>query len=71
MLKEKNMNDIGCIIRPKSIAVVGASNRPGSVGLSAFKNLLQAGYKGVLYPVNPKSKSIQGVKAYPNLSGKF
>ena len=61
------MIDIGCIISPKSIAVVGASNRPGSVGLAAFKNLLQAGYKGILYPVHPNAKSIQGVKAYPSL----
>lgn len=55
------------IINARSIAVVGASNRPGSVGLAAFKNLLGAGYKGVLYPVHPKEKSIQGVKAYPAL----
>lgn len=60
--------DIDCIISPKSIAVVGATNRPGSVGLATFKNLLQAGYQGVFYPVNPKSKSIQGVKAYPSLT---
>jgi len=60
--------DIECIISPKSIAVVGATNRPGSVGLATFKNLLQAGYQGILYPVNPKSKSIQGVKAYPSLT---
>lgn len=62
------MNNIDSIINPKSIAVVGATNRPGSVGLAIFKNLLQAGYKGVLYPVHPKSKSIQGVKAYPKLT---
>lgn len=55
------------IINARSIAVVGASNRPGSVGLAAFKNLLGAGYKGVLYPVHPREKSIQGVKAYPAL----
>ncbi|WP_373498239.1 acetate--CoA ligase family protein [Desulfococcus sp.] len=55
------------IINARSIAVVGASNRPGSVGLAAFKNLLGAAYKGVLYPVHPKDKSIQGVKAYPAL----
>ena len=60
--------DIDFIISPKSIAVVGATNRPGSVGLATFKNLLREGYKGVLYPVSPRSKSIQGVKAYPKLS---
>lgn len=62
------MSPIESIINPKSIAVVGATNRPGSVGLAVFKNLLQAGYKGVLYPVHPKSKSIQGVKAYASLT---
>jgi len=61
------MNEIDAVINPKSIAVIGATNRPGSVGLAAFRILLQAGYKGVLYPVHPKSKSIQGVKAYPSL----
>ncbi|MFH2218972.1 MAG: acetate--CoA ligase alpha subunit [Pseudomonadota bacterium] len=64
---EENMNNLEYIINPKSIAVVGASNRSGSVGLAVFKNLLYAGYKGVLYPVNPKSRSILGVKAYPKL----
>lgn len=62
------MNNIESIIDPKSIAVVGATNRCGSVGLAVFKNLLQAGYKGVLFPVHPKYKSIQGVKAYPSLT---
>lgn len=61
------MNNIEAIINPNSIAVVGATNRPESVGLATFKNLLQSAYKGVLYPVNSKSKSIQGVKAYPRL----
>jgi len=61
------MSDIEYILSPKSIAVVGASNRPGSLGLAIFRNLLEAAYQGILYPVNPKAKSIQGVKAYPNL----
>ena len=61
------MNSIESFINPKSIAVVGATNRPESVGLASFKNLLQAGYTGVLYPVHPKVKSVQGVKAYPSI----
>ncbi|WP_231715482.1 acetate--CoA ligase family protein [Desulfosarcina widdelii] len=62
------MGDIKSIIEPKSIAVVGATNRTGSVGLAVFKNLLRAGYQGVLYPVNPTANSIQGVKAFGNLT---
>jgi acetate---CoA ligase (ADP-forming) len=61
------MSDIEYILSPKSIAIVGASNRPGSLGLAIFRNLLEAAYQGILYPVNPKAKSIQGVKAYPDL----
>lgn len=62
------MSDIGYILSPRSIAVVGASNRPGSLGLAVFKNLLEASYQGILYPVNPKSRSVQAVKAYKTLS---
>jgi acetyl coenzyme A synthetase (ADP forming)-like protein len=61
------MEGIEHILSPKSIAIVGASNRPGSLGLAIFRNLLEGAYQGILYPVNPKAKSIQGVKAYPNL----
>ncbi len=60
-------NNIEFIINPRSIAVVGATNRPGSVGLAVFRNILTAGFQGVLYPVNPKRKSVQSVKAYPKL----
>ena len=62
------MNDIEYILCPKSIAVVGASNRTGSLGLSVFRNLIDASYQGILYPVNPKARSIQGVKAYKTLT---
>jgi acetate---CoA ligase (ADP-forming) len=59
---------IESIISPQSVAVVGASNRPGSVGLSVFRNILNGGFQGVLYPVNPKAKSVQSIKAYPSLT---
>ncbi len=60
--------DVESIMNPKSIAVIGASNRPGSVGNAVFSNILNAGFSGVLYPVNPKAASIMSVKAYPSLS---
>ena len=56
------------IMNPRSIAVVGATNRPGSIGLAVFRNILSAGFQGVLYPVNPKAKSVWSVKAYPRLA---
>jgi len=62
------LKKIESIMSPKSIAVVGATNRPGSVGQSVFRNILNGGYQGVLYPVNPRLKSVQSVKAYPVIS---
>lgn len=56
------------LFSPKSIAVIGASDRADSVGMKVFKNLLQSGYKGKLYPVNPKHQSVQGETCYASLS---
>lgn len=55
------------IFRPKSIAVVGASNRQGSVGNAIFRNVLLGGYGGTLYPVNPKAPSVCGVHSYASI----
>jgi len=60
--------NIEALMSPQSIAVVGATNRPNSVGLAVFSNILKGGYQGVLYPVNPRAKSVQSVKAYPSLT---
>jgi len=62
------IKNIEPVMNPRSIAVVGATNREGSVGLAVFRNILEAGYQGLLYPVNPKAKSVQNIKAYPKLS---
>ncbi|HTS17765.1 MAG TPA: acetate--CoA ligase [Verrucomicrobiae bacterium] len=55
------------IFSPKSVAVIGASNRIGTVGHDLFRNILLSGYCGTLYPVNPKASSIAGVHAYTNV----
>lgn len=52
---------------PKSIAVYGASDRTDSVGMRVFANLISSGYSGDLYPINPKHKTVQNVKCYPDL----
>src|SRR5690606_5850943 len=46
---------------PRSIAVVGASNRPRSVGLALMTNLVKAGFKGPIYPVNPNESAVAGL----------
>ena len=52
------------LFRPGSVAVIGASNKPGKVGTTLFRNILEAGFEGVAYPVNPSSKSVSGVRCY-------
>ncbi len=56
------------LFEPKSVAVVGASNRPGKVGTSLFRNLLQGGFQGVAYPVNRAWHSVSGVRCYPDVA---
>jgi acyl-CoA synthetase (NDP forming) len=53
---------------PASIAVAGASEDPLSFGHQFFRHLLDYGYAGQIYPVNPNKESIFGLKAYPNLT---
>ncbi|MDY7031043.1 MAG: acetate--CoA ligase family protein [Thermodesulfobacteriota bacterium] len=60
--------DMEAIMSPMSIAVIGATNRLGSVGSAVFCNILNAGYQGILYPVNPRLKSVHSVKAYSKIT---
>lgn len=56
------------LLRPASIAVVGASERPGTVGRHLVENLLKGGFSGALYTVNPGRQSVLGVPCFPSLS---
>jgi acetyltransferase len=56
------------IFRPRSVAVIGATEKPGSVGRTLLWNLIGSPFGGPVYPVNPKRRSILGIKAYPSLS---
>ena len=55
------------LFEPKSVAVIGASDREQSVGNILFKNILESGYKGRLYAINPKHETVQGVQAYKSI----
>jgi acetate---CoA ligase (ADP-forming) len=55
------------VFRPTSVAVIGASNTVGKVGQALFRNILQSGFRGVAYPVNPAWKSVSGVRCYPGV----
>lgn len=52
---------------PQSIAVIGASRTPGKVGYDILKNLMQYGYKGNIYPINPSATEIMGLTCYPSI----
>jgi acetyl coenzyme A synthetase (ADP forming)-like protein len=55
------------IMQPKAVAVIGASGEDGKIGNSVMKNLINGGYKGHIYPINPKADEILGKKAYKSV----
>lgn len=55
------------LFAPKSVAVIGASNRLTAVGSVVMQNLLQGGFNGPIFPVNPRHQSVRGVLAYPDI----
>jgi acetyltransferase len=63
-----NARQLHTLFNPKSIAVIGASDTPGRIGYSLFRNLTANGYSGTVYPVNPNHELVQGITAYPNMA---
>src|SRR5882757_5010567 len=55
------------IMKPKAVAVIGASAENGKIGNSVMKNLINGGYKGDIYPIHPNAESIMGKKAYKSV----
>jgi acetyltransferase len=64
-MREDNLERL---LNPSSIAVVGASDRRGSIGRSLLENFRNEGYPGEVFPINPKRDRILGLKAYPALT---
>ncbi|NNF34977.1 MAG: bifunctional acetate--CoA ligase family protein/GNAT family N-acetyltransferase [Saprospiraceae bacterium] len=62
------MNPLKRIFEPRTVAVIGASNNEGSVGYALIRNMIGSGFKGTVYPINYKNKSIYGVRSYSKLS---
>lgn len=60
-------NGLEKLFNPRSIAVIGASNKKGSVGYILLRNIITTGYQGVVYPVNITSPAVQGIQAYPTV----
>ena len=59
--------DIGKLFEPRSIAVIGASERKGSPGEAVLRNLLRARFKGRVYPINPKYEKLGRRRCYPDV----
>jgi acetyltransferase len=66
-VRELSLQILDKIFNPKSVAVIGASDEEGSVGYRLLRNLIGVGYRGVVYPVNPRKTSVQGIQAYPSV----
>ncbi|MEM3384450.1 MAG: CoA-binding protein [Nitrososphaeria archaeon] len=61
------MECIQYFFNPSTVAVVGASSKPGKIGHECFKNMIIGNFKGKVYPINPSVSEVLGVKSYPNI----
>ncbi|MEM1569438.1 MAG: acetate--CoA ligase [Candidatus Bathyarchaeia archaeon] len=59
--------DLNAILKPNSIAIIGASRRTEAVGNRIVRNILDSGFKGPVYPVNPNADEVYGLKCYPSI----
>jgi acetate---CoA ligase (ADP-forming) len=55
------------IVNPKSVAIIGAARYPGTIGNLLMRCILQSGYSGIVYPVNPNTEAVLSVKSYPSV----
>jgi acetyl coenzyme A synthetase (ADP forming)-like protein len=58
---------LDALLRPRSIAVVGASRRPNTIGYQILENLVRHGFAGAVYPVNPTAEAVHSIRAYPTV----
>lgn len=64
----RDQQPLDAVFLPKSVALIGAKDNPGSVGRTIMANLLAGAFQGTVYPVNPKRSEVLGVKSYPSIS---
>ncbi len=67
-MNRKRQQPLDVFFKPKTVAVIGATENPGTVGRTLFWNLVTSPFGGTVYPVNPKRPSVLGVKAYASIS---
>ena len=66
--QEEILETMNKLMRPRAIAVIGASESEGKIGNSVMKNLVNGGFEGEIYPVNPKASEILGKKVYADIA---
>lgn len=59
--------DLTALLKPESVAIIGASDDPGRIGGRPLKYLIEVGYAGGIYPVNPGRETVQGLPSYPSI----
>ncbi|PKU24824.1 bifunctional acetate--CoA ligase family protein/GNAT family N-acetyltransferase [Telmatospirillum siberiense] len=62
-----SVRNLNFLFRPKSVAVIGATEREKAVGTIVMRNLMQGGFSGPIMPINPKQQAVAGVLAYPDV----
>jgi acetyl coenzyme A synthetase (ADP forming)-like protein len=62
------VSDLNVFFRPHGVAVIGASRDPNKLGYGVVRNLLEHGYEGPVYPINPHADEILGLKVYENIA---
>ena len=60
-------NSLDALFKPRSVALIGASQKELSIGNVIIKNLLHYRFNGPVYPINPKVEEIRGLKSYPSI----
>ncbi|MUL44129.1 CoA-binding protein [Streptomonospora sp. PA3] len=66
--REEILSSMNRIFKPRSIAIIGASNEQGKIGNSVIRNVVDGGYSGQVYPINPKADEVYGRAAYPTIA---
>ena len=64
---KQTSNPLDPFFTPRNVAIIGATENPGSVGRTTLWNLISSPFGGAVFPVNPKRPSVLGIKAYPTV----
>ncbi|MBE0465827.1 MAG: acetate--CoA ligase family protein [Candidatus Desulforudis sp.] len=62
------MENLSLLFSPRSVAVIGASGKPGKIGNIILKNIIACGYQGRIFPINPKESEIEGYPTFPSIT---